>query len=360
MEHYPYVYERRDCMRIAVLLIMFVLFLSSPTLAAPKTEIIHEQPVGDASSVTLSLARTPTSTDEVMYRIWRTADGPSSAKSFTSSDKQSNFSFVLATEQFESQRGQYEIEAVRVKKKKPTNTIAKTTVTFQQYVPILMYHSIAEFKGSGLEELYVSPANFEAQIRYLKEHNYTPITFDRWNEINTVNKPVCITFDDGYENNINAYEIFKKMNSERFRPTGTIFVVAGFVGRHHRLTADQLRDMSQSGFFSIQSHTMHHPDLPEVKNIQEELEKSKDVLEAITGKPVIAFAYPYGHYNKDIMQQTMKYYQFAVTVRHGLFIEKGAPDEYYTMPRQFVQYSTTIEQFANLLQPYAVSSHHSS
>lgn len=338
-------------MRAAIIYTMLVFMMSSVTFASPKAEIVHDPISAEATSVTLSIKQAPSNTNEVMYRIWRTADGPEHIKTFTSADKQSNFSFTLDTKQFESSRGKYEIEALRLKNGKPADTLAKTQVTFQQYVPILMYHSIAEFKGSGLEELYVSPENFEAQVKYLKEHNYTPLTFERWNEVNTVNNPVFITLDDGYENNINAWNIFKKMKSTEFQPVGTIFVVAGYVGRHHRLTAEQLRDMSQSGFFSIQSHTMTHPDLREITNYQYQLGKSKDVLEAITGKPVFAFAYPYGNYNEEVVQETKKYYQFAVTVHQGLFIEKGIPNEYLKMPRQYVQYKTTLEQFAKMLKP---------
>ena len=34
----------------------------------------------------------------------------------------------------------------------------------QQKVPILIYHSIDEFKGVGSKELYVTPENFEKQM----------------------------------------------------------------------------------------------------------------------------------------------------------------------------------------------------
>ncbi|UOY91617.1 polysaccharide deacetylase family protein [Ectobacillus sp. JY-23] len=217
-------------------------------------------------------------------------------------------------------------------------------------VPILMYHSIEKFTGSGLRDLYVSPQNFEAQLHYLKENGYTLLTFERWNEITHVKKPIFITLDDGYKNNMNAFRILQKVKDANFQPTATIFVAAGFIGRPKRLSKEDLRLMSNSGLFSIQSHTMFHPDLTKVSNYEYELKTAKEIIEEITEKPVIAFAYPYGFFNDTVIEETKKYYQFAVTVRAGLFKETGVSNERYKLPRQFVKYDTTLEEFKQLLQ----------
>ena len=75
--------------------------------------------------------------------------------------------------------------------------ILPSQVFAQRKVPILIYHSIDEFKGHGSKELYVTPKNFEKQMIYLRDHGYTLLTFDRWQDIDKVNKPIFITFDDG-------------------------------------------------------------------------------------------------------------------------------------------------------------------
>ena len=84
-------------------------------------------------------------------------------------------------------------------------------VQAQQKVPILIYHSIDEYKGLGSKELYVTPENFEKQMTYLKNHGYTLLTFERWQEISKIKKPIFITFDDGYKNNRNAFKILQKL-----------------------------------------------------------------------------------------------------------------------------------------------------
>lgn len=217
-------------------------------------------------------------------------------------------------------------------------------------IPILMYHSIAEFKGSGIRDLYVSPASFEKQMQYLKDNGYTLLTFERWSEADKVEKPVLVTFDDGYENLWNAYKVFAKLKDDRFQPAGTIFAIADFINRPNRLSRLELLEMSDSGMFSIQSHTATHPDLRNITNYEYELKGSKEKFEAITGKPVIALSYPYGFVDDKVVAETKKYYQFAVTIRQGVFVAKGQADELYRLPRVFVTYDMTLEEFAKALQ----------
>ncbi|MBS4206556.1 polysaccharide deacetylase family protein [Bacillus sp. FJAT-50079] len=216
-------------------------------------------------------------------------------------------------------------------------------------IPILIYHSIDEFKGHGSKDLYVRPDNFEKQMIYLRDHGYTLLTFEQWEDRNKVDKPIFITFDDGYKNNLNAFAIFKKLKSNTFKPRGTIFVISDFIGRSNRLSKSDLKMMVDSGLISIQSHTATHPELTKSKNVKYELENSKDKIERITRKPVIALAYPYGLYNNKIIEETKKYYQFGLTTIPQLFIEKRKPNELYLLPRIYVKYSTTLEEFAQIV-----------
>ncbi|MEH7385562.1 hypothetical protein V7147_09160 [Bacillus sp. JJ1521] len=147
-------------------------------------------------------------------------------KRFTSTDKERNFSFLFDTKEFLALRGEYQIEAYMVDEQGIKKKIAQHTFCFEQSVPILMYHAIDEFNGKGLKGLFVSPANFEAQMRYLKENEYTLLTFEQWDERNKVNKPILVTFDDGMKNNMNALRILQALEDEKFLPRATEFVVA--------------------------------------------------------------------------------------------------------------------------------------
>ncbi|MGQ4665529.1 polysaccharide deacetylase family protein [Metabacillus halosaccharovorans] len=225
-----------------------------------------------------------------------------------------------------------------------------TQTTAQRRVPILVYHSIDEYKGHGSKELYVTPQNFEKQMIYLRDHGFTLLTFDRWKDIEKVKKPIFITFDDGYKNNLHAFNILQNLTNEHFKPTGTIFVISDFIGRSNRLSEAEIKMMVDSGIFSIQSHTATHPDLTKINEFEEELKGPKDKIQKITEKPVIALSYPYGNTNDKVIAETKKYYSFGLTTTPELFSEKGYKDELYLLPRLYVKYSTTLDKFAKVVE----------
>ncbi|WP_226528988.1 polysaccharide deacetylase family protein [Metabacillus niabensis] len=225
-----------------------------------------------------------------------------------------------------------------------------TQTTAQRKVPILVYHSIDEFKGLGSKELYVTPQNFEKQMIYLRDHGFTLLTFDRWKDIEKVKKPIFITFDDGYKNNLHAFKILQNLTNEQFKPMGTIFVISDFIGRSNRLSKSEIKMMVDSGIFSIQSHTATHPDLTKINGFEEELKGSKDKIQKITEEPVIALSYPYGNTNDKVIAETKKYYSFGLTTTPELYSEKGDKDELYLLPRLYVKNSTTLDEFAKVVE----------
>jgi peptidoglycan/xylan/chitin deacetylase (PgdA/CDA1 family) len=222
-------------------------------------------------------------------------------------------------------------------------------VLAQQKVPILIYHSIDEYHGLGSKELYVTPENFKKQMTYLKNHGYTLLTFERWQEISKIKKPIFITFDDGYKNNRNAFEILQKLTDDHFKPTATFFVISDFVGYKNRLSQSELKEMAATGVISVQSHTATHPDLTKIENLQYELKDSKEKIEKMTGKPVIALAYPYGNFNERVGSEVKKYYSFGLTTTPALYTKKGLKNELLFLPRIYIKYSTNLDEFADLI-----------
>ncbi|GKU81985.1 polysaccharide deacetylase family protein [Niallia sp. NCCP-28] len=223
----------------------------------------------------------------------------------------------------------------------------------QRKIPILIYHSIDEFHGHGSKELYVTPDNFKKQMLYLRDHNFTLLTFDRWQDIHKVNKPIFITFDDGYKNNLNAFAIFQQLKNEQFTPMGTIFVISDFIGRSNRLSKEDLKKLADSKIISIQSHAATHPDLTKSNQLEYELKESKEKIQNITGKPVIALSYPYGSADDNVINEAKKYYLFGLTTTPEPFYEKGIKDELYLLPRIYVKYSTTLNEFAQIVENVA-------
>ncbi|MGK8831743.1 polysaccharide deacetylase family protein [Bacillus paranthracis] len=312
---------------------------------------ISYQPIThESTNTTIHMTDIKDTLSEVQYKIWRTADGKEHTKSFSSKEKEKQFTLPFDIKEFEGKRGEFQIEAIGIKEDGKSIPLTKAAITFEQKVPVLMYHAIDDYHGQGIKDLFVSPANFEAQMKYLKDNGYTLLTFERWGDINKVNKPIFVTFDDGMKNNMNAFHVLQKLKDDTFKPTATEYMIVDNVDVEGSLSTSEIKEMVDSGIFSVQSHTATHADLPKITNYEEELKGSKEKLEKITGKPVIAVAYPFGHVDDKVVAETKKYYQFATTTKPGKFITKGEPDELLKMKRVRIHHTTTVEQFASSIK----------
>lgn len=217
-------------------------------------------------------------------------------------------------------------------------------------IPILVYHSIAEYKGHGDQELYVAPDVFEKQVLYLREHGFTPLTFEDWGKLDKVEKPIFLTFDDGYKNNLQAFAVFQKLQTNDFLPKGTFFVISDFIGRKNRLSENDLKRLASSNLISVQSHTATHPDLTKTENLEDELKGSKETIEQITSKPVVALSYPFGSFNERVIRETRKVYEFGLTTTPEYYMLGGKKEENAELPRLYVTGSMTMDEFADLVE----------
>lgn len=303
------------------------------------------------SSVICTINRT-IDVPQIEYHVWRSADGQEAMKTYFAGNKDANFALVFHTKDFFGKRGEYQIEAYGMLIDGRKILLATSTMTFQQYVPILMYHEISQYQGKGIKELFVTPANFAKQMQYLKDNGYTLLNFEQWEDVNKVNKPIFVTFDDGKRDNLNALHILEKLRDDQFQPTATEFVIAGYIDSDsYRLSTSDLKEMVNSGIFSIQSHTMSHAELPKTFNFERELNESKLKIEQITRRPVIAISYPFGEVNRKVVEETNKYYKFATTTKFGQFIQKGKSNELLLMNRIRINNSTTMNEFAVYVAP---------
>lgn len=210
-------------------------------------------------------------------------------------------------------------------------------------VPILMYHAVSD-NCWGISELFVSPSDMEAQLKYLTENGYTPIWFEDLPNVADYEKPVILTFDDGYDDNYT--ELFPLL--QKYNVKATIFCIAGAFGTSHKMTAKQAKEMSDSGLVSIQSHTMTHPDLDKLgqEDLEYEIGQSKTELTRVTGKEPFVLCYPTGYYSGLSLEITEKYYSFGLLMGGGTYT---TGDNRYLVYRQYVSRYTDIYSFAAML-----------
>ncbi len=155
---------------------------------------------------------------------------------------------------------------------------------------ILAYHRVMQ----GKSPLCVSPDMFLWQMQYLKKKN---ISVGTLSEYLAKDVDVCLTFDDGWEDNFkNALPIIK-----RFGFNLTIFLTLRQIGAKNYLDWDIIRQMVKEKV-EIGSHTISHPKLTRipVDDAKKEIFQSRSILEENLKIPVKYFCYPSGDYNKTI------------------------------------------------------------
>jgi peptidoglycan/xylan/chitin deacetylase (PgdA/CDA1 family) len=169
-------------------------------------------------------------------------------------------------------------------------------------LPVLMYHSVSASPSPGTKLITVSPRVFERQMRFLRQSRYTVLTLSQAATVMRdrlyVERPVAVTFDDGYEDNyLFAFPVLKK-----YRIPATIFLIYSKVGTPGYLTWDEVRIMQDSGLIVFGSHTLDHAALTRIPLVQliPEIAGSKRLLEEKLGRTVALFSYPVGDFNEHV------------------------------------------------------------
>ena len=200
-------------------------------------------------------------------------------------------------------------------------------------VPVFMYHAVGD-TILGSAELFVSPAAMEQQLKAIVEGGYTPITFEDLDRIEEIEKPVILTFDDGY---IDAYTTLYPL-LQKYNVKVTVFVIVDMIGGFYKMNEEQIRELSDSGLVSIQSHTMSHGFLSEksASQLQHEHYDSMVEIARITGKQPFVMCYPTGKNSWASRQVTAEYYEYGLCMSGPCYVT-GQGDPYliyrYYVPR---------------------------
>lgn len=243
----------------------------------------------------------------------------------------------------------------------PTQTAVDVSLTVKPpmvpgtdklWIPTLVYHRIEDAPATASDmykQMTVSPEWFDKQMKYLADNKFTPIHFtDVTNYLEKGTalpaRPIIITFDDGWKNQYTAaLPILKK-----YKMTGTLYIIAGYIGYGAYLNVDELKEMRDYGM-EIAAHSMTHPSLTLVKNAKEEIENSKKILEEKLGVVVTAFAYPNGAFNAAVEQLVKNAgYKTGRAFGNGIGISK---DNLYELPVVRIDKNQGLEKWEKQLYP---------
>lgn len=202
---------------------------------------------------------------------------------------------------------------------------------------ILMLHRVVEQRSDGQNrELEITPDFLRQTIEDYRRQGYRFVSIDEVCDI--INKGrtdqpfVCITFDDGYQDNYDiAYPILKQ-----HEVPFVIYVTTGFIDNklpmwwypdeQLGINIESLKALEADPLCTIGTHTVSHPKLDTLSyegQVKEIIQSSQN-LETLFGHPIHHFSYPHGAYNADtfsiINQQSFR----SVLLAWGGNIRRGA------------------------------------
>ncbi len=182
------------------------------------------------------------------------------------------------------------------------------------YPPIIMYHSLTPGRR---DTSAVSMQAFIRHMEFIKARKYNVLSLYELARIirkgKMPRKIVVITADDGYKDNVEMGKVLKE-----FGFPATIFMIAGYIGKEGFMDEEDLRFLDKYTPVEIGAHTVNHAYLPEAKDIETEVVRSKEILERVLGHTIGCFSYPVGGYNRDIQKIVRKAgFSCAVTTNRG-------------------------------------------
>jgi len=218
-------------------------------------------------------------------------------------------------------------------------------------IPIFMYHAVSEkVYDARYADNFYKPSRMEEDIKYLKDNHYDAIFVSDFGNIGSYQKPIALTFDDGYKNFYKTvFPLLKK-----YKMKATLYVIVGKTGEYGRCSWDDLREMEASGLVSVESHSMNHLDMSTLPNAvaEAELTQSKRFLQEILNKKVTSFCYPVGGYNSMTPELAAKYYEFALDKNGGVY--DMLEHDRYLIPRVRMSRDYSISFFIKTCQESGV------
>jgi peptidoglycan/xylan/chitin deacetylase (PgdA/CDA1 family) len=186
----------------------------------------------------------------------------------------------------------------------------------QVTVPVLCYH---RFGPTVADSMTVTTKVFEAQMQWLKDHQYTVIPLRTLvNYLRNQGPPpppksVVITADDAHKT------VYSDMLPvvRKYNIPVTLFVYSSCVSNaSYAMTWEQLKALQATGLFDMQSHTFWHPNFKKEKKklkpeeykklVDAQLVKSKASLEKRFGGTVDVLAWPFGIYDDELEKDAAK------------------------------------------------------
>lgn len=187
------------------------------------------------------------------------------------------------------------------------------------FLPVIMYHSLLKDPARA-GDYVVSPDVFKSDMNYLAENGYTTVFVKdvlkyTENGAPLPEKPIIVTFDDGYYNVMEYALPFMRENNIK----GVINIVGAYSEQsaedgdrnpaYSYLTWEDISELDKSGVFEIGNHTydmhsltgrkgcrrLYSENAEEYRTVLfEDTGGLQDILKEKSGVIPVTFAYPFG------------------------------------------------------------------
>lgn len=189
----------------------------------------------------------------------------------------------------------------------PTSTVA---------VPVLVYH---RFGDTVADSMTTTTPVFEAQLAYIHDLGYhvipleTLVAYLRGEGPPPPPHALVITADDGHRS---VYDVMLPLMRKYGYPVTLFIYPSAISNASYAMTWEQVRELIDTGLFTVQSHTYWHPNFKIEKRRQApanyekfvgiQLIKSKTMLEKKLGIEVKTLAWPFGIYDDELLTAAQK------------------------------------------------------
>ena len=169
----------------------------------------------------------------------------------------------------------------------------------RRLVPVLTYHSVSNDPPEPIRRWSVSPARMRAHLTALRRAGFTGLTVTELlacyrGERALPDKPVVLTFDDGYRPQFT----YALPELRRHGWAGVLNLKA----EGSDLYPSNVKAMIAAGW-ELAAHTIHHLDLTtlDAARLREETAGSRAILRREYGVPVRDFCYPSGRFDETVI-----------------------------------------------------------
>ncbi len=203
------------------------------------------------------------------------------------------------------------------------------------WIPILMYHKVTDQPLETRHRIFITKDKFKQHLQFFQKHGFETLSFAELKEFRDLKrnfnefprKPLILTFDDGYVNNLeNAVPLLQE---HKFK--ATFFLLADTNVKSNQwdeadetpqlplMNHQQRKELAQSGQ-EIGSHGFSHRKLSQMNREETfyELKESKKRLEEELNCTIPVYAYTYGIKNEFAEEAAREAsYTYAVNTTIG-------------------------------------------